>query len=76
LPGQEALTVSGTSRSGFSSARRFSISTYVRFDSRSIDDLVCVADRGSHEMTFNEFERILAGDFSIHLPTEKPVAIN
>jgi hypothetical protein len=76
LPESQALTVAGASRSGFSSTHRLSLSTYVQFDSRSVDDLVCVADRGSHEMTFNEFERIIAADFSVRLPDQPPTIID
>jgi hypothetical protein len=76
LPEADALTVSGTARAGFTSSRRLALSTYVRFDSRAIDDLVCVADRGSHEMTFDEFERILAGGFSVKLPDQPPTVID
>jgi hypothetical protein len=74
LPEDHALTVSGTSRSGFSSSRRLSLSTYVRFDSHAVDDLVCVADRGSHEMTLNEFSKVLAGEFAIQ-PSNHPATI-
>jgi hypothetical protein len=74
LPEDHALTVSGTSRAGFSSSRRLSLSTYIRFDSRAVDDLVCVADRGSHEMTVNEFSKVLAGEFAIQ-PSDRPATL-
>jgi hypothetical protein len=70
------LVVSGTSRSGFSSPHRASLWTYVEFNSRGVDDLICVADRGSHEMTFTEFEKVLAGEFLIKLPERHPVVID
>ncbi len=76
LPENQALTVSGTSRAGFTASHRLSLSTYVRLNSRSIDDLVCVADRGAHEMTYSEFERILAASFTIRLPNQPPTIID
>lgn len=74
IPEDHALTVSGTSRGGFSSSRKSTVSTYVQFDSRAVDDLVCVSERGSREMTVNEFEKILAGDFALR-PSQKPPTV-
>jgi hypothetical protein len=76
LPPDQALTVAGASRAGFASSHRLSLSTYVRVDSHSLDDFVCVADRGAHEMTVNEFERIIAADFSIQLSNQVPTVID
>jgi hypothetical protein len=76
LPADQALTVAGTSRGGFSSSRRSSLSTYVRFDSHAIDDFVCTADRGAHEMTVSEFSQLLAGDFLIRSSERPPTVID
>ncbi|MFL5815106.1 MAG: hypothetical protein ACJ763_16135 [Bdellovibrionia bacterium] len=76
LPADQALTVAGTSRGGFSSSRRSSLSTYVRFNSHAIDDFVCTADRGAHEMTVGEFSQLLAGDFLIRSSERPPTVID
>lgn len=76
LPADQALTVAGTSRGGFSSSRRSTLSTYVRLSSRAIDDFVCTADRGAHEMTVNEFTQILAGEFLIRSSDRPPTVID
>jgi hypothetical protein len=74
LPADKALIVASTSRGGFSSSRKSSLSTYVRLDSHAIDDFVCTADRGAHEMTINEFAQVLAGDFLIR-SSDRPLTV-
>ncbi len=76
IPEDHALMVAGTSRGGFSSSRKFTVSTYVQIDSRAVDDLVCVSDRGSREMTMDEFEKLLAGDFQLKDSQQPPQVID
>jgi hypothetical protein len=76
IPEDHALTVAGTSRGGFSSSRKSSVSTYVQINSRAVDDLVCVSDRGSREMTVDEFEKLLAGDFVLKTSRQPPQVID
>lgn len=73
VPGHP-LVVEDTYRSGFSSAHRASMTTYVLFRSKAVEDLACVTDHGAREMTLGELQKAVSPLFSVDL-NDRAVAV-
>lgn len=75
IPANRPLVVGGASRAGFSSARFSAVTTYVQLNSNSVDDVLCVTDRGRQQTTYTDFVDSVASNFKVEL-SPGPLAVD